>query len=217
MSSSSSTGSASGSAGRSPPTSSSLTVNRREFFTFLGPSGSGKSTILRMVAGLVAPDARAHHHRRAGRGDGPAVAAQSRHDVPAIRRLPAHERRGERRLWPEGARRPARRGGAAGRRDDRAGRPRRACREERHPSQRRRAAARRACPRAGAVAAHAPSRRAACRRSTRRSAVPCRPSFRGVHKKAGTTFLYVTHDQEEALTMSSRIAVVNDGRVRAMR
>src|SRR6185503_6215823 len=35
----------------------------------------------------------------------------------------------------------------------------------------------------------------------------------GVHKKAGTTFLYVTHDQEEARTMSSRIAVVNDGRV----
>ena len=35
----------------------SLTVDRREFFTFLGPSGSGKSTILRMVAGLVAPDA----------------------------------------------------------------------------------------------------------------------------------------------------------------
>ena len=34
----------------------SLTVSRGEFFTFLGPSGSGKSTILRMVAGLVAPD-----------------------------------------------------------------------------------------------------------------------------------------------------------------
>src|SRR4029079_9883685 len=34
----------------------SLTVDRGEFFTFLGPSGSGKSTILRMVAGLVAPD-----------------------------------------------------------------------------------------------------------------------------------------------------------------
>jgi ABC-type Fe3+/spermidine/putrescine transport system ATPase subunit len=34
----------------------SLTVERGEFFTFLGPSGSGKSTILRMIAGLVAPD-----------------------------------------------------------------------------------------------------------------------------------------------------------------
>jgi ABC-type Fe3+/spermidine/putrescine transport system ATPase subunit len=31
----------------------SLTVEKGEFFTFLGPSGSGKSTVLRMVAGLV--------------------------------------------------------------------------------------------------------------------------------------------------------------------
>ncbi len=35
----------------------SLTVERGEFFTFLGPSGSGKSTILRMIAGLESPDA----------------------------------------------------------------------------------------------------------------------------------------------------------------
>jgi ABC-type Fe3+/spermidine/putrescine transport system ATPase subunit len=35
----------------------------------------------------------------------------------------------------------------------------------------------------------------------------------GVHKRTGTTFLYVTHDQEEALTMSSRIAVLNAGQV----
>jgi ABC-type Fe3+/spermidine/putrescine transport system ATPase subunit len=35
----------------------SLTVYRGEFFTFLGPSGSGKSTILRMIAGLEQPDA----------------------------------------------------------------------------------------------------------------------------------------------------------------
>ncbi len=34
----------------------SLTINAGEFFTFLGPSGSGKSTILRMVAGLEFPD-----------------------------------------------------------------------------------------------------------------------------------------------------------------
>ncbi len=33
-----------------------LTIYRGEFFTFLGPSGSGKSTILRMIAGLVRPD-----------------------------------------------------------------------------------------------------------------------------------------------------------------
>ena len=34
-----------------------------------------------------------------------------------------------------------------------------------------------------------------------------------VHRATGTTFLYVTHDQEEALTMSDRIAVMRDGKV----
>ncbi len=34
-----------------------LAIDRGEFFTFLGSSGSGKSTVLRIVAGLEAPDA----------------------------------------------------------------------------------------------------------------------------------------------------------------
>jgi spermidine/putrescine ABC transporter ATP-binding subunit len=34
-----------------------------------------------------------------------------------------------------------------------------------------------------------------------------------LHERLGTTFLFVTHDQEEALTMSDRVAVMNDGRV----
>jgi spermidine/putrescine transport system ATP-binding protein len=34
-----------------------------------------------------------------------------------------------------------------------------------------------------------------------------------IQREVGITFLYVTHDQEEALTMSDRIAVMNDGRV----
>ena len=32
-----------------------------------------------------------------------------------------------------------------------------------------------------------------------------------MHRKIGITFIYVTHDQEEALTMSDRIVVMNDG------
>ncbi len=32
-----------------------------------------------------------------------------------------------------------------------------------------------------------------------------------MHKKLGITFIYVTHDQEEALTMSDKIVVINDG------
>ncbi|WP_293576866.1 ABC transporter ATP-binding protein [Phaeobacter sp.] len=34
-----------------------------------------------------------------------------------------------------------------------------------------------------------------------------------LHKNMGTTVLYVTHDQEEALVMSDRIAVFNQGRI----
>jgi spermidine/putrescine transport system ATP-binding protein len=34
-----------------------------------------------------------------------------------------------------------------------------------------------------------------------------------IQREVGITFVYVTHDQEEALTMSDRIAVMNQGRI----
>ena len=34
-----------------------------------------------------------------------------------------------------------------------------------------------------------------------------------IHAELGTTFVYVTHDQDEALVLSDRIAVFNDGRI----
>ena len=37
--------------------------------------------------------------------------------------------------------------------------------------------------------------------------------LKAIQQRTGTTFVYVTHDQEEALTMSDRIAVMNGGRV----
>ncbi|MDR1697392.1 MAG: ABC transporter ATP-binding protein [Erysipelotrichaceae bacterium] len=37
--------------------------------------------------------------------------------------------------------------------------------------------------------------------------------LKAMHKKLGITFLYVTHDQEEALTMSDTIVVMKDGRI----
>jgi spermidine/putrescine transport system ATP-binding protein len=37
--------------------------------------------------------------------------------------------------------------------------------------------------------------------------------LKALNKELGTTFVYVTHDQEEALTMSDRIAVMDNGRV----
>ncbi|MDO8364245.1 MAG: ABC transporter ATP-binding protein [Actinomycetota bacterium] len=37
--------------------------------------------------------------------------------------------------------------------------------------------------------------------------------LRSLHREVGITFVYVTHDQEEALTMSDRLAVMNTGRI----
>lgn len=37
--------------------------------------------------------------------------------------------------------------------------------------------------------------------------------LRLLHRKVGVTFLYVTHDQDEALTMSDRVVVLRDGRI----
>jgi ABC-type sugar transport system ATPase subunit len=34
-----------------------------------------------------------------------------------------------------------------------------------------------------------------------------------LHRRLGTTFVYVTHDQVEAMTMADRIAIINDGHV----
>ena len=37
--------------------------------------------------------------------------------------------------------------------------------------------------------------------------------LKAIQQEVGITFVYVTHDQEEALTMSDRMAVMSDGRV----
>lgn len=37
--------------------------------------------------------------------------------------------------------------------------------------------------------------------------------LRNIHEEVGMTFFYVTHDQEVAMTMSDRIAVMNDGQI----
>ena len=37
--------------------------------------------------------------------------------------------------------------------------------------------------------------------------------LKALQERVGITFLYVTHDQEEALTMSDRLAVMNAGKI----
>ncbi|MFC5972178.1 ABC transporter ATP-binding protein [Halomarina salina] len=43
--------------------------------------------------------------------------------------------------------------------------------------------------------------------------VHMRTELQRLHKELGTTVVYVTHDQEEAMTMSNRLAVMNEGEV----
>jgi ABC-type Fe3+/spermidine/putrescine transport system ATPase subunit len=190
----------------------SLTVDRREFFTFLGPSGSGKSTILRMVAGLVAPDT--------GRIviDGQDVAK-----VPPWRRnlgmmfqqyavfphMNVAENigyglkvRGECR--DEIARRVAEMIELVGL----FGLAKKSVTHLSGGEQQRVALARALAPSPRMLLLDEPL--SALDERIRRN---MQAELSSVHKKAGTTFLYVTHDQEEALTMSSRIAVVNNGQV----
>lgn len=37
--------------------------------------------------------------------------------------------------------------------------------------------------------------------------------LKALQRKLGITFVFVTHDQEEALTMSDRIVVMRDGKI----
>ena len=43
--------------------------------------------------------------------------------------------------------------------------------------------------------------------------VSMRTELKEIQQRTGTTFLYVTHDQSEAITMSDNIAVMNSGRI----
>jgi spermidine/putrescine transport system ATP-binding protein len=43
-----------------------------------------------------------------------------------------------------------------------------------------------------------------------------RTELKNLQKKTGITFIFVTHDQEEALTMSDRIAVMSQGRIQQL-
>lgn len=40
-----------------------------------------------------------------------------------------------------------------------------------------------------------------------------RAELKAIQRKTGVTFIYITHDQGEALTMSDRVAVMNQGRI----
>jgi ABC-type Fe3+/spermidine/putrescine transport system ATPase subunit len=188
-----------------------LTVNRGEFFTFLGPSGSGKSTILRMIAGLERPDS--------GRIeiDGRDVAEvppwernlgmmfQSYAVFPhmSVAENIAYGLRVRGLAEAERSRRVAEMielVGLSGMGDKNATRLS-------GGEQQRVALARALAPKPKMLLLDEPL--SALDERIRRA---MQAELKRVHAETRTTFIYVTHDQEEALTMSDRIAVFNRGR-----
>ena len=191
----------------------SLEVLPGEFLTLLGPSGCGKSTLLRLAAGFEAPDSgRVLLSGRdvTGRARAP---APREHGLPALRAVPAPDGRRQRRL------RPRDRGHARGPRS-----PTRVARvletvrmadlgdrriDQLSGGQKQRVALARALVLEPDVLLLDEPMSALDRKLRQEMQV----EVKQLHERLGTTFLFVTHDQEEALTMSDRVAVMNDGRV----
>ena len=137
--------------------------------------------------------------------------AQHRHGLPVLRALPQHDGGAERRLRAEGRRRAAGRHRRARRRDAAADRA---------------ARARRPLSRSSSPAASSSAWRWRARSRSRpkvllldeplsaldaKIRVSLREEIRAIQRELGITTIYVTHDQEEALSMSDRIVVMNAG------
>jgi ABC-type Fe3+/spermidine/putrescine transport system ATPase subunit len=188
----------------------SLSIEQGEFFTLLGPSGSGKSTVLRMIAGLEQPDS--------GRI---AIAGQDVTRVPPWRRnlgmmfqsyaifphMTAAQNVGyglKVRGWA-GDRIAARTAEML----DLVGLSNHGDKNATLLSggeQQRVALARALAPQPAVLLLDEPL--SALDEKIRRA---MQSELKRIHGKTGTTFIYVTHDQEEALTMSDRVAVLNRG------
>jgi putative spermidine/putrescine transport system ATP-binding protein len=189
-----------------------LEIAHGEFFTMLGPSGSGKTTTLRMIAGFEIPDTGVVE--LAGR-DVSRVPPYDRevntvfqdyalfpHMTVAenveyglrVRKVPKDERARRRSEALEIVRLPGL--------DDR--KP-----TELSGGQRQRVALARAIVNHPRVLLLDEPLGALDLKLREQMQV----ELKRIQKDVGITFVYVTHDQEEALTMSNRIAVLNDGRV----
>jgi spermidine/putrescine ABC transporter ATP-binding subunit len=193
----------------------SLEVRAGDFVTLLGPSGSGKTTLLRIIAGLTQP----------GRGR-IFIRGRDVTDVPTQKRgvgfvfqnyaLFPHLNVFENVAYPLRIRKVKR--DEIGRRVDAAlRRVNLAAVEHRHPSQlsggqQQRVAVARALVYEPAVLLMDEPLGALDRKLRRHMQV----ELRQLQQDLGITCIYVTHDQEEALTMSDQVAVMRDGRLLQM-
>ena len=191
----------------------SLTVGQGEIFALLGSSGSGKSTLLRMLAGFEAPDAGSIML------DGQDILAVPPYERPINMMFQSYALFPHLRAWDNvafGLRRaglPKDRGGRAGRAVAGAGPAGRLRQAQAAPAVGRPAAA------GGAGAQPGASARSCCCSTSRsaRSTGSCANSTQvelvNIIEQVGVTCMMVTHDQDEAMSMATRIAVMNEGRI----
>jgi ABC-type sugar transport system ATPase subunit len=189
----------------------SLEIERGEFFVLLGPSGCGKSTLLRLIAGLEAADAGeividgAGADRTAER-DAVAMVFQNYALYPHMSAFEniAFPLRLRRVARDEIARRVAATAELAGLRIDLNRRP-----GELSGGERQRVALARALirePRIVLLDEPLSNLDARLRGALR-------GELKAFQRRTGRTFIYVTHDQLEALTLADRLAVMRAGRV----
>ena len=189
-----------------------LTVRRGELFSLLGESGCGKSTLLRMIAGLEIPD-----------GGRVVIDGQDMTHVPPYER-PVNMVFQSYALFPhmtvaENVAYGLRQGGMA-----RSARDERVAEvlslvdlsglEQRRPDQlsggqRQRVALARGLAKRPKILLLDEPLGALDRKLRERTQL----ELINLQERIGTTFILVTHDQEEAMTMSDRIAVMRAGRI----
>jgi multiple sugar transport system ATP-binding protein len=190
----------------------SLDIGDGDFMVLLGPSGCGKSTLLRMIAGLVAPD------EGQVLVDGRDITQQPPRDrdlamVFQSYALYPHLTVARNITFPLRARRRpkaemAEKLGAVAEVLDLTGLLHRKP-AELSGGQRQRVALGRALVRdPGAFLMDEPLSNLDAKLRT-----ATRAELSALHGRLSSTFIYVTHDQVEAMTMATHIAVLNEGRV----
>ena len=190
-----------------------LDIAEGEFFTLLGPSGSGKTTTLRVIAGFEQPD---EGHVELEGVDVTRVPPSERdvntvfQDYALFPHMTVQENveyglRVKGVAAPRAARRRRRRcSSACGCRTSAARRP-----VQLSGGQRQRVALARAIVNSPSVLLLDEPLGALDLKLRQEMQV----FLKALQRDLGITFVYVTHDQEEALTMSDRLAVFNEGRI----